>query len=290
MEKTLTKGVCIIAAGNPIYGQMAMNLAMSIKYSQPDVHITLLWQGAGKNHVTQHIGGFFDEEIEIPEEYTKQNGMDSYLKAKMYLYDLSPYNKTIYLDADTIFFPKRNIGQLFDELNGTSFTIGNRGISDLSTDPRLIWSDLEEMRTVYGDVIIYNLSSEFMYFEKCEESRLFFDVAKAAFEDPGVSYVRFAGTVPDELAFQIAYIHTGEKPTKVPFLPFYWEPYEQKRLTLPQVQSTDFYGYSIGGAILSKEMKQNYDDLVRFYSNKFGIKYSFMCKSKKEWQFNRTNI
>lgn len=280
MSGNVKRGIVIIAAGNQMYGQMAMNAAMGIKTGDMTAHITLLKRGPGVLNGLEPYMSIFDNVVDIPDECVTRNGLESLLRAKVCLYDLSPYEETIYIDADVITFPMKKITALFDELDGIDFTMGNRGKTDLSTDPRLIWSKPDEMRKVFGDVTIYNLSSEFMYFKKTDRVREFFEIAKTAFDEPGVIYNRFAGTVPDELAFQIAMIKSDVAPHRLPFLPFYWEPYEKKNRVLSDLYKLPYYGYSIGGARLNPQQKNAYDTLAKVYARGFGLKFPLLSKSK----------
>lgn len=279
----------MIAAGIHTYGQWCTNLAMGLKQTDATTNITLLYQGKALELISQYIS-IFDQVIEIPKSCTTRNGLDSLLRAKVCLYELSPYDETIYIDADVMWLPYKPISQLFDEMKDIDITIGNRGKTDLNTNPKLIWCKSENMRAVYGDVTIYNLSSEFMYFKKNEKVQQFFEEAKKAFDVPGVDYTRFSGTVPDELAFQIAMIKTGVVPHKVPYLPFYWEPYEKKNKTLESLYKEGWYGYSIGGATLNYQQKMIYDALAKVYAKGFGIRFPFLSRNKRDILPSRKDI
>lgn len=284
------KGVCLMACGSPYYGAWALNLAASLKSTQSDCNITLLWQGQAKTYIEPYIH-CFDRIIEIPTECTTRNGLESLIRAKTCLYDLSPYDETIYFDADTIFFPFKGVFGLFDKLDNCTFSIGCRSKNDLAnTDPRLIWSSADSIKEKFGEVNIFNLSSEFIYFKKCDKIKAFFDEVKNCFDNPEIDYVRFAGSVPDELAFQLAMIKTGVEPHQVPFLPFYWEPYEKKISNLSELYKTEFYGYSIGGSTLLPIQVDAYNTLAKVYATNFGFKYPFLAKSKRELFPNRNTV
>src|ERR1035437_6223356 len=285
----MTRGIVIIAAGTHIYGQWAMNLLMGLKTADSTIDVTLLWQGKSLDLI-QHLLGNFNKVIEIPKECTTRKGLPSLLRTIVCLYDLSPYDETIYIDADVITFHNKSISILFDELKDVDITIGNRGKIDLNTDPKLIWAKSKDMKDKFGEVTLYNLSSEFIYFKKTNKVREFFNIAKEAFDEPGIDYTRFAGTVPDELAFQIAMIKTGIKPHKEIFLPFYWEPYMKKNKTIDQLYKEQYYGYSIGGATLNHQQKQIYDSLAKMYAKGFGIKYPFLSRNKRDFLPERKDI
>lgn len=283
------RGVVLIAAGSSIYGQWAYNLTMGLKHTSPNINITLLWKGNAKNHIEPHLS-LFDEVIEIQDECLISNGSESLLRSKVCLYELSPYSETIFIDSDVIWFPFKQVDELFDKLQGIEFTMGVRSKNNLHEDPRLIWATSENLRAVFGEINIYNLSSEFIYFKKTDKVKEFFEVAKESFDDPGVDYNRFAGTVPDELAFQIAMIKTGLEPHSEHFLPFYWEHFHKKNLNVPAIYNTDFYGYSMGGNHNYPLQKQIYDNLAKFYAKAFGLKYPFLSSNKRDVFDNRYKI
>jgi len=283
------RGVVIIAAGSTQYGQWAYNLAMGLKHTNPNTNISLLWKGSAKNHIEPYLS-IFDEVIEIPDHCVMSNGVESLLRAKVCLYDLSPYSETIYIDADVIWFPFKQVDELFDRLTGLDFTMGCRSKNNLDDDPRLIWATAENLKSVFGEINVYNLSSEFIYFKKTKAVKEFFDAAQESFDNPGVDYTRFAGTVPDELAFQIAMIKTGIEPHQIPFLPFYWEHYHKKNLNVPEIYKKDYYGYSMGGNHNYPLQKQIYDNLAKFYAKTFGMKYAFLSANKRDIFNTRSKI
>jgi len=272
------RGIVLIAGGNAAYGGWALNLAMGLKNEEPDIDITLLWHGNAKTYFEKNHSYIFNSIIEIPTELITRNGIINYVKAKTLLYDLSPYEETIFIDADVIWFPNKKITDLFDSLKDIDFTIGNRGKSELTENTQLTWSIGKDMLK-YGD-IVYNLSSEFIYFKKTKKVYDLFKLSQEVYDNIDIDYKRFDGGVPDELAFQIAMMIEKITPHKSPYLPFYWEAYEKKSLKIPQLYN-GFWGYSIGGAGVSPMQKQIYDALVKHYSSNFGVKFPFLANSKR---------
>src|ERR1035437_4179866 len=145
----MKKGIVIIAIDHALYYQYALNLAISIKLNEPDIPITLLWSGSGKNHIEPWIE-LFDSVVEIDDKYITKKGLRSPLRAKVCLYELSPYKETIFMDADTILNPFKRISVIFDELRDIDFTMANRGKNDLEQDKNLLWVKAQELKNVYG--------------------------------------------------------------------------------------------------------------------------------------------
>ncbi len=275
------RGICIIASGNPYYGQWALNLCLSIKYSSPNEKVSLLYSGVGALHIQPYIN-FFDKVIELPRECYYSNEIESHVKTKTFLHDYSPYDETIYIDADVVWFPRRPISKLFEELKEVDFTMGSRDKIQLSQGMgRFQWANSENVLKMFGDKQSYNLSSEFIYFKKSEKVKEFFDSAKIFFDEPTIPYKRFNGGMPDELAFQMAMLKHDIYPHKEHFLPFYWEHYDKKGL-MPERLYDNWYGYSMGGNNNTNQASTIYNNLAKFYSQHFGLARHFECKNKRE--------
>jgi len=290
----MSKGVIILALGHSNYGNYAIQLCRSIKAVDESANITLLYNDSAITHFKNNTS-IFDNVIEVPREFYITNGLPDYVKAKTYLYELSPYDETIYIDADVIWLPQRKISELFNELSNTDIIISNRGKELLKDSKKgfIHWADPEEIREVYGTKgNIYNLSSEFIYFKKCNKVELFFDYAIVAYFNPKIKYKKFAHHLPDELAFIIAMIQTGIEFIS-PFTPFYWEQFEVKstRKTKPVFQIyKEYYGYSMGGNINTTNQEQIYNNIAALSNNKFKVKGYFPAKSKKNWLIERKDL
>ena len=217
LETTPTKapkrGVIIACLDQPYYGNYAFQLALSIKKNAPTMAISLLCNDKGKGHLTQDKLAFFDKVIKVNDTAVTSKGQPATLKFKTYLYDVSPYDETIYLDADTLFLPKKSINELFDSIpKDCNFTMQNRGHIDLETatpeqlNSRFtIWANSQHVKDAYKFKAgkYYNLSSELIYFKKDKKVKELFDLVKKEYDNVKVSYENFNGGVPDELPFAI---------------------------------------------------------------------------------------
>lgn len=278
-----TKGIVILATGHPIYGGWAANLCMSVKVTDPMAKVALLYRAPAINHING-LTYIFDHLIEIPEEMLRSNGIQSFVKPKVCLYDLTPFDETIFIDADVIMFQTKRVTDLFNELSDEDFVMGSRGIAKESD--KFKWTSIDKMKEVYNvDGDIYNLSSEFIYWKKSKTAKRIFDEAKKAFDKPNLDYVRFSNGIPDELAFQIAFIKAKHKPKKDTFLPFYWPHLEEAKkphLTQPELYKTDKYGYSMGGNTQHTHTMAIYDNIARWCATKFGLSSHFPMRNKRD--------
>lgn len=283
-----TKGVLILALGHPYYGRMAAQLAMSIKTVSPNTNITVVKSGISLNHLNNDYLKFFDNIIECPKEYyTNKKGFEDYIKAKLFIYDLTPYDKTIYLDADMVWV-NRDIEELFYNLNEVEFTIQNRGAFELGNgelDKSISWwCNVNDILPAYNLTkgTYFSLSSEFIYIKRANNVKKYFEKCKWVYNNMKVNYLKFANGIPDEIIFSIAMILEDFYPHKTYFVPIYWEQAEKRRLIGLELSNL-FYAYSLGGKIVGDREKKIYNDLVQKYCNQNGLKHYFQAKDKMLW-------
>ncbi len=290
----MNKGIVLLALGHAYWGRWAYNLALSIKFSNPELKITLLYAGDGKNQISDIT--LFDKMIEVPPElYTSHRGIE-YLKVKTALYKLSPYKETIYLDADILLTPRRKLSELFEQFKDVDFTMANRGYVNLDENPADefgVWCAPSDVKKAFGFTKgkYYNLTSEFIYFKKKKRvGKLFADAFKLYDTDKVSPNRLFNGGMPDELPFTIAMIKNDLYPHLDSFLPVYWEAASRPPLRLTGGDLNQYYAYSMGGHIAHPIMKKTYDNLVQFYCNQFNIAYPFKWINKRRWMPGRSSL
>jgi len=293
-----TKGILIMAYGHPYYGMYAANLAASIKFSCPDIKIALLHDNIAIGHFRDVHYKLFSELHIIPNECFYSNGVYQPYKAKLYAYSLTPFDETLFIDADVIMFPKgRNVNDIFNELQDVNFTIQNRSDYDVSTDTQPdMWANLQEIKKEYSVTggTFYYISSEFIYFKKTKENKKLFNDALKIYDNMKVNYKRFGGGIPDELPLSIAMLLNGLAPHEKGYRPIYWESAEKKSYNTIQLygsQRTENYiGYSAGGHIAANNrMKDVYNQLAQFYAGQFGLPVS-PFRDKRTFVKERANL
>ena len=291
-----TTGVVLFAMGHPYYGYMAHQLAMSLKYGSPDVKIALFIDDRGGQYLDKHKQSVFDKILKMPKEYTTFKGRQNFLKPKVYLNHLSPWDNTLYLDVDMIWNPKRKVGDFLNNLQGIPLTMKNNGHIDMAKSKDLdskyiIWATTRDVMTAHGfkSGRLYNLSSEVIYFEKSKKTDQFWSDAQELFSKPNVKHVDFADGVPDELPFTIAMAKNKIYPHTDNWRPVFWESFEKK-----QPIERDLWGshwaLSLGGNIVPKYTKRVYDNLIRWYGNQFGCKNIWFAKDKRSFIQSRQTI
>jgi hypothetical protein len=289
-KKYPTRGVLLLAIGHPNYGHYAHQLCISIKSVDPSIKVACAHaEGALSHVITYHK---FDQLIDVPTEMINSNGLKDYMKAKTHLYDLSPFDETIYIDSDVIWCPQKPIANLFNELQDVNFTMSNRGKIEIEKALKgfIHWADPEQIREKFNikSGWLINLASEFMYFKKSPPTKELFDRAKKIFDKPLIDFTRFGHSMPDELAFEIAMLQMDMYPHITPFIPFYWEHFEKKNLA-PKDIYPNYYAISMGGNMNVASSEELYNNLAQHYGNKFGLGF-FPARHKRGWLPERTNI
>jgi len=120
----MTFGILIIALGYDLYGNSAYNLALSLKAYDDKIKVCLLHDNKATAHLTSQELGYFDSMVVCdPLDYA--NGQ--YQRTKLCAYKYSPFDFTIYLDADSIWLPGKTPSQFIGECLHDQFRIGMYG-------------------------------------------------------------------------------------------------------------------------------------------------------------------
>lgn len=203
----MNKGVVILCMRKPSYACAAFNLALSIKFHSPDIHITLLSDGVHNKAFSASHFSVFDWIKEIKEP--------TVTAAKLSLDNYSPYKHSLYIDADSICL--QPIEPIFDELKNCYF-------SSIVPDNYTSWTDETTFKDFFKSSPAQNINSSFIYWE--EMGNDIFNVAKTFYEcgfDKSKLTDKWGTSthLPDELFFNgaIAYLGTTAK-TEFPVMFF----------------------------------------------------------------------
>lgn len=277
----MEKGILLIACGNEQYLKMAEVLAVSIKQVDKNAIIAVA-------HNFENIDkSIFDKSIKLPKKSYITNGKIEWIKTKTYMYDLSPFAKTIFLDVDMVWLFEKPISNLFNELSGINWTMSNTGIAQYS-----IWADINEIKKLYKNAVMWNYHSEFVYFEKSDKTKEYFDRVKSIYENPKIEGTNFGGArIADELAFQLASIELNQYPHKENYTPIYWYFRDRKNAHLqPYKLSKQYYAFSVGGKFIPYTQKQKFEIIAKYQFAKSTRKYTFKLKDKMSFIPERRNI
>lgn len=299
-KKKETTGILLVAVNHPNYGNYAFQLAMSIKATSPSMKVSIAHDGAGISRLHGDKLNIFDKVIKLKDNVMKINGRKEVLRFKAYLPDISPYDNTLYLDADILWSPKKTIYEFIDSIpKDVDFTMQNRGSIDLeSKDEALntnfsIWVNTKDLKEAYGlkKGKLFNLSSELIWFKKTDKVKAFFKEVKINYSSIKVKHVDFNGGIPDELPFAISMIKTGVEPHIDGWRPIYWEAFDKQRLLLkPKVLYANYWAVSFGGNFQEPMIKKFHNNLAQYYCNKYGVQYVFPLKDKRSFISERHTI
>lgn len=277
--------------GNPYYGRLAFNLAVTIKQVEPTMPITIVWEGKALSLLRNYdLNKTFDHIIEAPKEAYTTNGKQSYFKAKLYAYELSPFDETIYIDCDMVWLIKKP-SELFESLKEFEFSAISEGFYDMATGENKInkayqvWAKIEDIKAAYNLSIgkLYQMRSEFIYFKKSEANKAFFDKAIEIYDSPKMTFIAVGGVQPDELAFNIAGALCQHYPHAEKYCPIYWYFLYTREWNDKAAMYNKYYAMSMGGNTTPSYVKEFYNRLVKARFNKSGTMYPFIFQDKRSW-------
>lgn len=212
------------------------------------------------------------------------------------MYDLTPYDETLFLDADMYILPHVNMSDVLTELSeACDWTIENRGFEDLSKPDdkiRADWSTwcnvLEVKKHFKTQGRFYHLHSEFVFFKKNAKNKKFFDKVREIYDSRPIKWTNFDGGVPDEYAFDIAVCTTGRHPHKEKFIKIYWHGMDGHKDWNKDVIK-NYIGFSLGGNY-KPEWIQNKENAYKALFRQVLKLHTFNVPPKKQWNKNRTMI
>lgn len=302
VPKEKSCGVLLIALGHQQYGRMAFNLLVSIRAADPDMPVALVHNDTSLSHLTQRQREMFSQLIRCPDELYNHNGGRAYVKPKCWAYDLSPFDKTLFLDADMVLMAGKRISTLMAELSGKDFTIKNTGSYDIETkqhagNPQYGYGGWETAR-LHDLASMYDvtaghftqLQGEVFYFEKSDVTARVFQYAQQAWTDQRAFLVGgFGGqNMNDELAFIIALAREGICAHSSPWVPSYWYLLEGGPSRLNRTSAlNDFWLLSAGGHNVPEPIISFYNDLVGKAHYQMNLRPLFPLKRKIDYLVER---
>lgn len=285
-ENLMDKGILLIAAGHYNYGKMAATLAATLKATDKNIPVHLAYTDNAIKYLTEDEKTLFDSMSIIPPEYYIFNGQTKYIRCKMFMYQLSPFKSTIFLDVDMVWL-SRPVSELFNQLQDIDLTFSNHG----SENKTSIWADVSKVKKAYNveSERFYNLHSEFVYFRKSMQVNKFFKVAQKVYDKLKVPATVFAGAVPDELPFCIACMLLKLYPHADNFHPVLWHNTKSVYL-MPHQIAKQYYAISMGGNQNPSFFKTNYNLVASAAYSKLKLRNSYQWLDKKKFLAERQNV
>lgn len=266
-------GVLIIALGYDLYGKCAYNLALSLKAYDDSIRVCILYEPSAISKLSQKELEFFDDHILIdPKDYTV-NGKPQYQRAKLCAYKYSPYDFTMYLDADNIWLPEKKPSWLMGEFINNLFTIGMHGQYDVETgrnakEGYMFWGEPRQIANYHGiKKTLPQSVSGFFCFKKDERIKQLFDLALVIYDDPNAPSVIWAQGKPDEYCFNVAMGLLGMSQKQLSVLHFD----KIDGVLEPENIYRGFWGIAMGTHKVSPNLITLYNKLVNKYSIMAGM-------------------
>lgn len=172
--------IILIALGSKEYGQMAHNLAVSLK-KHIKCHITLLYEDVAVKGLNTHV---FDALVKPIDEDYKDGQVINPFKLKTRLYNYIK-GDTLYLDVDM--FANNSVMEFVDKLDGYDLYI--------PTVEKLYWAETDTPHTPVNTSIIWVKKTK-------DNAKLFAKVAKL-YDNP-IPHKKIGSFYPDEIPFSIA--------------------------------------------------------------------------------------
>jgi len=218
------EGYIVLALHDPRYLDLAANLALSVRRLETRPVSVVI---SPKIEVPESYQDLFDRIIRLDEHPTLKGAM-----AKTLLFGISPYARTMYIDADCLLFNSR-IEFYWRRFRGQAFAVeGYLQRSGPVFACSLGVKQAEDLCKLLNVERLPVFNSGVMYFEACDASKQVFDTAIELFEGQHkdtISYpYKHSGEYADEPFFACALAKNG-------ILPLQTEGSERWQVTTPNL-------------------------------------------------------
>ena len=255
-------GILLIGMGKH-YTRLAYNMCKSIKRFS-DIPIAL---------ITDDTDDFFLKEFDHIIRPDIQDYLEGYsfnpFKLKTKIYDLTPFEHTIYLDVDGIAL--KDISPLFDFnfkiQEVAKYTYANAETCDMVWTNKVGKSvkDIYDAYKLPHDAKYPEHNSSIIVFNKSEANDKYFKQAEHNYNDRRLPFKTIGGLYPDELAWNLASAqleHYSDKPSLKPIY-FHWE---NKVLAGGDIEK-NFYILGMAGGYHNTKLKHVYETTVKGFSS-----------------------
>lgn len=287
-------GITLIAIGKPEYGNMAFNMALSLKNYSPNIPIKLVYEPSALSHLVADQKKFFDtmQLMDLEDCYTN-NKLDPG-KAKLSIYKYLDYEHNIYLDVDGACL--KPIEPLIEECieHGdyflTQYLTHITGCKD--EFPQMMWAYPKQIWEKYGlkeDAQLPAINSSFMYVRKCKESEDFFNKALSNMKNP-IDKLRltWGATQPDELYLNVTMAQLGILGKLKTDYPVYFNNRSNPRL-MSELNGYYFIGLFGGKGFTHLSLIEHYDRHINKISVGM-IRQNIQFKMKKMVNAKHSNL
>ena len=214
-----------------MYGDMALNLALSIRASSNSIPLILYYTPSAVEGIEELIGIAFNVCHELP---NTDNPVEISFHTKLNILQLLPegVDELLILDADTIILPGRRVKDWFEQLEKVDFTAYCNDNFDYAKKSRkrtdyTFWCDPMEAFYLFPIPIDHKMpmiNASFIYFKVCDRVKMLFDKALEIWNDSkNIVFQSFRDCKTEELCFNIACAVTGVMPHQITFRPIFFQ-------------------------------------------------------------------
>lgn len=274
------RGILLIAIGSDFYGELAYSLANSLRKNSCDLPIALICDKP--SIVTLPSTNVFSQIIDVNLGLCLENGIINPFKLKTYIYDITPFEETLYLDVDALCL--KHIGDLIAQIEKHDLVIYEvrRYNPEAYKDCTMVWYKnagigLKEALTAYGingSSIYPEYNSSFIWFKKNDKTKAYFDQAKKNYFDRRIKFKAIGKCYPDELAYNMASIQSGLYSGIERFRPIHFK-WDDTKGNKPIGDLRSRYWF-LGMAGAAVSMSGTYDRINRGY----GVHFRFKNRKK----------
>lgn len=263
----MTQGVIILSLMKKSYSMGAYNLALSIKHFSPSIQITLVSDNEHQKHYREEHYKVFDSIKTISRHHYIDDGMFQPALAKLNINKYSSYDKTLYIDADSLVL--QDLQPMFDKLSGSEFKSNY-------LENYVQWTDAETFKEFFGVDQGQVINSSWFYFEKTEVFEQANKYWRKGFDADKIE-PKWGLSLPDELFFNASLIKLGVDP-KAGFEPMFFGNLIDSR-TLTELQQDYFMFTLYGGRNTVRSVYVDfYDSLCRNMSRAKGQEHLFKAR------------
>ena len=279
----MSRIVVTIATGEVKYGNMALNLCLSIKASDPDMQVGIIYTDSAIKGIEPLIEQHFDE---MWGQVTTANPRSHSFQIKTLLYDSAEkYDEVLFLDADSIMLPGRKVSDYFDEQKDREFTIYSNDILNYGNmqrtrtghsffcDPTEAYNywKLDKPINQPNTPFLPQTDGCFIYFKRGYTAKFLFQIAQDVYNNADFNHEKYKGVKLSEMCFNIACAKMGIWPAPNPvYRPVFMEAFGGiKPIEFIQNEYRSFVFAGVNNP--SPALLAYYTKLANFYRDYHGV-------------------
>lgn len=245
---------------------------MSIKAYEPSIKICLVHDDKAIAHLTEKERAMFDILKMADESDYTVTGKKQYQRMKLCAYKNSPFENTLYIDVDTMWFPEKKISGLINRLMDFDFYIGKNGDYDPATKKKVgnytFWGDPVRISRYFRlkNILPQTISGVF-WFKKCDFSEKIFTRSLEIYNDQRAPTKKWANGKADEFCFNVALSEVNYQQPNTHIVYFDKTNGDMSRSAMVN----NYWGLAAGGNKLSLSITEFYNDLVDLYHTVFSL-------------------